>query len=138
MIIFEIYKNGSIIGKAGGKCIEMINASVSYLKEKNRIRLVSSGLNEPEKKQQGFVHWFEEVPLQAGDEVRIRVKDEGNPDVPVVDKYYGDVVLQGGITEHYCSFCGARASADVKVLISQNANICHDCLRRNNLDKNDM
>ena len=138
MIIFEITKNGRTISQAGGRYIEMINASVSYLKEKNRIRLVSAGLNQLGIKHHEFVHWFEEVPLEPGDEIRIRVMDGDNPDTPVVDKYYGDVLVEKGITEYYCSFCGAKASADVKVLLSQNANICHDCLRRHNPDKGNV
>ncbi len=135
MIIFEISRNGKTISQAGGKFIEMINTSVSYLKDKNRIRLVSAGLSEPGKKHREFVHWFEEVPLQPGDEIRIRIMDGDNPDTPVVDKHYGDVFLEDGTTEHYCSFCGTKAGADVSVLVSQNANICHDCLRKHNPDK---
>ena len=118
MIIFEISKNGKTISQAGGKFIEMIHASVSYLKEKNRIRLVSVGLNEPKKKHHEHVHWFEEVPLEPGDEIRVRVMDGDNPDTPVVDKFYGDVMSEDGTTEYYCSFCGAKASADVQVLLS--------------------
>jgi len=135
MIILEISRNGKPISQAGGKFIEMINTSVSYLKKTNRIRLVSAGLNVPGEKHREFVHWFEEVPLEPGDEIRIRVMDRDNPDPPVVDKYYGDVSLEEGLTEHYCSFCGTKASADVSVLLSQNANICHDCLRQHNPDK---
>lgn len=135
MIIFKISKNGETICQAGGKFIKMIHTSVSYLKDKNRVRLTSVGLNEFNEKHHEHVHWIEEVSLEIGDDILIRVMDGDNPDNPVADKCYGDVISDDGTTENYCSFCGAKAGADVNVLLSQNANICHDCLIRFNPDR---
>jgi len=135
MIIFKISKNGKAISQLGGEFIEMIHASVGYLKEKNRIYLTSSGLNEPDKKHHEHVRWFDQVSLEPGDEILIKVMDGDNPDTLIINKSFGDVVSDGGTTEYYCSFCGVKASADAHVLLSQNANICHSCLRRFNPDK---
>ena len=136
MIILEISKNGKVISRAGGKHIEMIHASVSYLKDKNRIRLVTTGLNSPEKNHQEHVNWIEEILLKPEDKILIQIQEGDNPDTPVTVKSYGNKTTENEEPEFYCSFCGAKASQDVQVLLSQNANICHDCLRRHNPDKN--
>jgi len=138
MIIFKISKNGKTINQLGGEFIKMIHASVAYLKNKNRIYLTSIGLNEPNKKHQEHVRWFDEMSLEPGDEILIKVMDGDNPDSLVINKSFGDVVSEDGTTEYYCSFCGVKACADARVLLSQNANICHGCLRRFNPDRGNV
>lgn len=135
MTIFEIEKNGKPIGRVGGGFIDSMHTTVSYRKGKRRVRLVSTGLNMPDRKTSEHVHWFEAVNLEPGDEVRIRVTEGSDPDPPVVDIHYGTFDSEDGSTAFYCSFCGAEASADVKVLVGGTANICFACLRRHNPDR---
>ncbi len=135
MTILEIEKNGKPIGRVGGDFIESMHTTVSYRNVKRRVRLVSTGLNIPDRKSSEHVHWFEAVNLEPGDEVRIRVTEASNADPPVVDGHYGTFGPEDGPTAFYCSFCGAEASADVKVLVGGTANICYTCLRRHNPDR---
>ena len=130
--------NGKVISKSGGKHIEMINASVSFLKDKERIRLVSTGLNSLKENHHEHVQWIENTSLKPSDAVTINILDSDDSDTPNIVKNYGKVISGDGHAIFYCSFCGAEAGKDIQVLVSQNANICHDCLRRYNPDKNNV
>lgn len=134
MIVLEVIKNGKPILHAGDEFVEVMHTSISCLKEKKKLTLSLNGLNEADQsKHSEFIYWLKAEPLSIGDEVRIRVINNAGEEF-AVEKQYGNVISEDETTEDYCSFCGVKASPDVRLLLGAHANICHGCLKPHNPD----
>lgn len=135
MLVLEVLKNGQLLCRAGGPTVTLIHHSVSWNKGHESFRLSSVGLNQPTESLHQNVQWLPQSPLLVGDEITFRVARSETADAFETSKSYGTEELADGERKHSCSFCGAEASKTNSVLISQLANICAQCLRKHNPDR---
>ena len=135
MLVLEVLSNGQLLCRAGGPWITLIHHSVSWNKGHDSFRLSSVGLNEPTNELHQHVQWLPRTPLAVGDEITFRVTESDTADAFETSISYGTEELASGAKKRYCSFCGAEASATNSLLLSQFANICAQCLRKHNPDR---
>jgi hypothetical protein len=135
MLVLEVLRNGQLLCRAGGPWITLIHHSVSWNKGQDSFRLSSVGLNAPTNALHQHVQWLSRMPLVVGDEITFRVTESDTADAFETSTSYGTEELASGEKKHCCSFCGAEASTTNSLLLSPFANICAQCLRKHNPDR---
>lgn len=134
-ICLEVYVNGKFFCRAGDDEAYSVHTGLAYIKGADWLNLRVSGLVQSEEYLQEVVTWLQNTILNVGDELTIKIVKSDEPTAYGVDKRYGTPIEEGR-DAFFCNFCGKQASDDNSMLIHQSrSNICHDCLRKYNPDK---
>lgn len=131
----EVFINGKLVCRAGGKNVDHIHNILGYVREEDRFQFSSNGNVSADENYYEQVHWIKGIELKAGDSVELKIADSVEVTAYKFGHGYGTIDTDG-VTKHYCNFCSREATVENGMLISRHANICHKCLRTNNPDKN--
>ncbi len=137
MLCFEVYVNDKKVCTAGHEELDEITTLLSYRKDNESVKLSVNGELIGNDYLRGYARWLIWVDnkrsqsirdLKIGDEVRIVINDDLNPDNPAFYKSGKEESSSG--TKKYCSFC-SKERKETKILVHSEDKytyICGECI----------
>lgn len=126
MLCIEILQGDKVICRAGHEDAVLLTATLHLLLNPKFQRLIVSGSVDQSSSSE-HCQWLD-VSLLQNEILSLRIVDRESADEPVNVKRFGTFPDEEG-KKYYCSFCGADAEKQAKLMVGVNANICSQCVQ---------